>query len=336
MKSFLFLTLCCFGTAQPNFQCLSDAECLNDGECLDSLNFCRCPAGFGGEDCSATCPRVCQNGGTCRFHNDISHGSDQDGTTFCKCMPNFLGVSCEMSFVQCGSLRCLHGGTCDGGACKCPYPRKGDQCQYESLQDPRIPAFECQDNAECLNGGRCIDMFLEAGNNYCQCPVGFGGDDCASTCRRACQNGGSCRFHQDISHGSDQDGDTKCECPPLFLGVDCEIPYVSCPGRTEVKCLHGGTCQQSSKGYQCQCPGSRKGLVCQYSSSQEEAQHMNTSSSGNSKDDQMSLLLLSAALAGVGGIVICVTVVLTRRKQPIDTTPVSNPEEMAGTKPEMC
>merc|ERR1712048_174902 len=209
-----------------------------------------------------------------------------------------------------------------------PYPRTGDQCQYDSAQDPRIPAFECRGNADCLNGGRCIGM--EAGDNYCQCKAGFGGDDCAFTCSRTCQNGGSCRFHQDISHGSDQDGDTKCECPPSFLGVDCEIPYVSCPGRMELKCLHGGTCQKSSKGYQCQCPKNREGAFCQYLSSQEEAHNMNAGSSDDSINDQEKSVLNFAAqlagAAGIAGIIICLTIVLARKKQSIDTTNVTEPE----------
>lgn len=132
-------------------------------------------------------------------------------------------------------------------------------------------SFQCQSNADCLNGGNC----LAAGNGddavVCQCPPGTGGDDCSADCPRACKNRGSCRFYNDISHGSDQDGSTFCDCRGTeHIGVDCEIPFVACPN--DVKCLHGGTCTATSESQTgpCQCPSDRTGDVCQFDINHEE------------------------------------------------------------------
>ncbi|CAB9524489.1 sushi, nidogen and EGF-like domains 1 [Seminavis robusta] len=311
-----FLLFALFWTkaeGQAQFQCQTDADCLNNGFCELKISsgerYCRCPSGFGGQDCSATCLRECQNGGSCRYHEDISHGSDQDGDTYCECPETFLGVNCEIPFTLCpdDNLKCLNGGTCvavtdspSSFRCDCPGTRTGEVCQYDSPEDPRIPPFQCETNSDCLNNGSCIQ---DSTQKICQCQDGFGGEDCSETCLQDCQNGGSCRYHKDISHGSDQDGNTLCQCIGNYVGVNCEIPFTSCPGGGIIRCLHGGSCEPRPNGvYGCSCPSPRTGDFCQFDSKDDPRisngqSHQNHLSIKEDKSVEKALAMALGAIA---------------------------------------
>jgi hypothetical protein len=171
--------------------------------------------------------------------------------------------------------------------------------------------IQCQSDADCLHNGSCQQP--DSSRSYCQCPNGFGGDDCSATCLKDCQNGGSCRYTQDVSHGSDQDGNAYCECEGTFVGVNCEIPFTLCgSGSNVVRCLHGGICEKKKSGefYGCQCPTPRTGDMCQYTS-QDDDPHGNmsvvaqSSSQNNASSDQdnfnkaLAMMLGAIAVAGI-------------------------------------
>lgn len=61
----------------------------------------------------------------------------------------------------CSNVKCLNGGVCIDGTCKCPGGYSGPNCEN---YDP------CY-NITCLNGGTCA-------NGSCNCPIGYGGSDC--------------------------------------------------------------------------------------------------------------------------------------------------------------
>lgn len=193
------------------------------------------------------------------------------------------------------------------------------------------PDFECQQDSDCQNGGSCI--LMQGEDHYCQCPPGYGGQDCSAPCDHECLNGGSCRMRQ-----MGQVVREYCECPPhQFMGPKCEISFTRCPGKLEVKCFHGGTCERGSDGYQCTCPADRTGAFCQLA-----VQDPHTASSSNNKDDdaksvQLAFLLLAVALAGAGFITMITICYCGRRKGTIDTrneVDVTSPAQ--GRLPEMA
>ena len=68
---------------------------------------------------------------------------------------------------------CLGGGNYNPSfkSCFCPKNRHGSQCQYE---------IECLIDADCMNGGKCIDIMStrKATKRQCFCPDGHFGSKC--------------------------------------------------------------------------------------------------------------------------------------------------------------
>lgn len=114
--------------------CSSDntIECVNLPE-TDSF-VCRCADGWGGnlcnqdiDECPATGPDPCNNGGRC--DNNLGGYSCED------CPPNRTGPFCEV-LLTCDDMPCLNGGNCsdEGGvvSCKCTDGYTGVMCEIES------------------------------------------------------------------------------------------------------------------------------------------------------------------------------------------------------------
>ena len=47
----------------------------------------------------------------------------------CQCKPGFVGKKCIRRSLMC-KKKCLNGGRCFGGKCKCPKSHWGDNCQH--------------------------------------------------------------------------------------------------------------------------------------------------------------------------------------------------------------
>lgn len=127
---------------QVKFECASDKDCMSGGTCVGMQttdHYCSCPQGWGGVDCSRECDRICDNGGSCRFHDSSDTSMFE---TYCECPPHqFEGLNCEIPFTVCPGrrhMRCFYGGTCarvsDGYECDCPADRQGEFCQLENTQ----------------------------------------------------------------------------------------------------------------------------------------------------------------------------------------------------------
>ncbi|GAQ87505.1 hypothetical protein KFL_003570140 [Klebsormidium nitens] len=125
---------------------------------------------------SALCNPPCLNGGVGALI--------ANGTCTCTCpAPDinavgssfYTGLQCETPAVLCDSTGyyCANGGQCPatwqpGGACTCPDPFYGPQCQFVGVQCGTV---------SCQNGGRCgADV-----NNQptCVCLAGYTGSDCS-------------------------------------------------------------------------------------------------------------------------------------------------------------
>ncbi|CAF3347944.1 unnamed protein product [Rotaria socialis] len=197
---------------------------------------------------SNECLDYCSNDGLCIETNNGLQ---------CICLPEWTGHRCDsprdssltkqmynsqvdMTFVRsnpCDSAPagyCKNTGICfvEGVAfkCFCPYPYTGEYC--EDLSD-------CFDY--CLNNGICK---LESNTPKCVCSLPWTGNRCQkleATTTVATQSTPSttnipCTY---VPPGYCNSGtciavnnQARCQCPPEFLGLQCEIPRGATPSQT--------------------------------------------------------------------------------------------------------
>ena len=119
----------------PIYESCNEGTCQNGGSCLRYYNmegnYCLCPAGWGGRDCSLDIDecflRPCQNGGTC---------NNTMGGYTCSCLPGFTGKNCDIINGSCDTVKCQNGGNCtisEGGVpqCECENGFVGSFCERE-------------------------------------------------------------------------------------------------------------------------------------------------------------------------------------------------------------
>lgn len=90
------------------FNCnLEDSPCLQFGNCTTSSGLCKCPAGFGDQDCSkALCGSLAD--GDNRPQNDKEKDPDDFGKSLaCDCPNGWQGINCNVCTEDesCGPLR---------------------------------------------------------------------------------------------------------------------------------------------------------------------------------------------------------------------------------------
>lgn len=108
--------------AEPGDACDYDDHCENGGTCEEAdeqhtHKYCHCADGFAGIRCHDFCPKNCQNGSYCRYHEMAEpHRFDKDRDPddyVCQCFGLFEGDLCEISYMNCGDgTRCYNGGVC--------------------------------------------------------------------------------------------------------------------------------------------------------------------------------------------------------------------------------
>ncbi|XP_072173130.1 uncharacterized protein [Diadema setosum] len=221
--------------------------CRNDGQCFeDSIGpFCFCPNGVSGIWCEfapGVCYPVnpCQNGGICWPDGDRA---------YCQCQPGFFGDFCEQTEVECGP--CVNGDCVtglDGGfECRCPSNYVGSRCEFPNpcTIDP------------CQNGAPCVPNDAD-GSFSCACPEGFSGTLCDVTellgcASLPCQNGATCSDVGDNSY--------TCTCSSGYTGRDCETDIDECSSQP---CQNGASCQNLDGGFNCVCPATFSGPLCEF------------------------------------------------------------------------
>ena len=276
-------------------------QCHNGGVCvlgsnqndMSAENYCSCPEGTSGKRCENVdnCSIECENGSSCRHHDDVTHANDSGDDDYCECVGNFKGQKCSVPFETCPTtsegdeMECLWGGKCvlnddKQYDCDCPDGRYGLHCEFGDVSTIEDWNGDCNSDGDCQNNGLCIKSHDSANTqktgmkttaNQCLCPLSFGGKNCETRCKSLnCQHGSSCRFPEeaDVSHANDTpEAGAFCDCMDLpFKGKECEIAMVKCPDGLE--CLYGGTCigsEEDTDGdfYNCACPPGRKGLQCE-------------------------------------------------------------------------
>ncbi|GBG29733.1 Wnt inhibitory factor 1 [Hondaea fermentalgiana] len=164
---------------------------------------------------SATCAKVCENGGECIADDQCQCASGWEGddctTPICTGNPSNQRQIC----VAPDTYDCIPGYTnapaCDqalcvqtchhGGECAAP-----DTCACASgWMDANCTTPVCDQT--CGNGANCTAP------NTCTCPSDWTGDDCRQpVCTQTCMNGGTCVAPD------------TCRCTPEYSGHDCSLP----------------------------------------------------------------------------------------------------------------
>ncbi|OWZ23365.1 hypothetical protein PHMEG_0001774 [Phytophthora megakarya] len=159
--------------------------CENGGVC-SAPDVCTCTSGWTGDDCTIpVCSTSCGS-------RQICVGPDQ-----CACIPGYGGFP-TCSTPQCVQI-CAHGGICSApDTCSCTSGWFDSNCTTPVCTQT------------CGNGGNCTAP------NTCTCSDAWKGTDCrVPVCTQTCSNGGSC-----VAPDS-------CLCAAGWSGFDCSLPI--CP-----------------------------------------------------------------------------------------------------------
>ncbi|XP_010871355.2 protein jagged-1b-like isoform X1 [Esox lucius] len=172
----------------------------------------------------------------CRPRDDFfgHYNCDHNGNK--TCLDGWSGPECSTALCRQG-CSAEHGSCKSPGDCKCLYGWQGDYCD------------KCIPHPGCVHGS-CVEPW------QCLCDTNFGGQLCdkdLNTCgtHQPCTNGGTCS-----NTGPDK---YHCACPDGFSGVNCERADHAC---LSDPCFNGGSCVETSQGFECQCAPGWTGLSC--------------------------------------------------------------------------
>lgn len=166
---------------------------------------------------TATCAKICENGGTCTGPDTCTcrtgwSGDDCSipvcdapkctgrqvcvGPNECACVPGYAGADCRTPLC---AQQCRNGGTCSApDTCACSA----------GWFDANCTTPVCSQT--CGNGGNCTAP------DTCSCPLEWQGADCrVPVCLQTCGNGGACVAPD------------TCLCAVGWSGHDCSLPICS-------------------------------------------------------------------------------------------------------------
>ncbi|KAJ8285050.1 hypothetical protein COCON_G00039000 [Conger conger] len=152
------------------------------------------------------------------------------------CLDGWAGPDCNTAICRQGCST-EHGSCKQPGDCKCLYGWQGEYCD------------KCIPHPGCVHG-TCGEPW------QCLCDTNWGGQLCnkdLNYCgtRQPCLNGGTCS-----NTGPDK---YQCSCPEGYSGVDCERAEHAC---LSDPCSNGGSCVETSQGFECQCAAGWSGPAC--------------------------------------------------------------------------
>jgi hypothetical protein len=232
----VYLSFGLLAVAEEIIECPSSLSCQNDAPCVKgSADFVSHPK---------------DGGKPLHFHEE----SIRDGA-HCKCPPGWTGLECERRYKTCGgNHKCYHGSDCVPGIhdtfgnlqlfCDCHKAVDEDGTRYvgkwcehpvvEHCSNSHDPLGNLVEEAFCVNGGSCNDLYPQSGLP-CKCSHEFEGPHCefkvgsVPACTLKCHNNGHCHLgiQNPDQSGTPFSGDTshymRCVCPPGFEGHRCEI-----------------------------------------------------------------------------------------------------------------
>ncbi|XP_017571984.2 protein jagged-1a [Pygocentrus nattereri] len=172
----------------------------------------------------------------CRPRDDFfgHHTCDHNGNK--TCMEGWASPECSTAICKQG-CSAEHGSCKVPGDCKCLYGWQGEYCD------------QCIPHPGCVHG-TCVEPW------QCLCDTNWGGQLCdkdLNTCGtlQPCLNGGTCS-----NTGPDK---YHCACPEGYSGQNCERADNACLSEP---CFNGGSCVESSQGFECQCAPGWTGPSC--------------------------------------------------------------------------
>ncbi|XP_057188255.1 protein jagged-1a isoform X1 [Triplophysa rosa] len=172
----------------------------------------------------------------CRPRDDFfgHYTCDHNGNK--TCLEGWAGPECNTAICKQGCST-EHGSCKVPGDCRCLYGWQGEYCD------------QCIPHPGCVHG-TCVEPW------QCLCDTNWGGQLCdkdLNTCRtrQPCLHGGTCS-----NTGPDK---YHCACPDGYSGLNCEKVDNACLSEP---CLNGGSCVESSQGFECQCAAGWSGPSC--------------------------------------------------------------------------
>uniref|UniRef100_A0A8C9XYX0 Delta-like protein n=1 Tax=Sander lucioperca TaxID=283035 RepID=A0A8C9XYX0_SANLU len=172
----------------------------------------------------------------CRPRDDFFGHYECDHNGNKTCLEGWSGPDCNTAICRQGCSS-EHGSCKTPGECKCLYGWQGEYCD------------QCIPHPGCVHGS-CVEPW------QCLCDTNYGGQLCdkdLNTCRtlRPCSNGGTCS-----NTGPDK---YHCSCPDGYSGVNCQRAEHAC---LSSPCLSGGSCVETSLGFECRCAAGWTGPSC--------------------------------------------------------------------------
>lgn len=150
----------------------------------------------------------------------------------------------------------------DVSLCLCAENFRGPTCssvfnltiQRETQEKPNTESCPKALKDLCLNGGICRKK-INSNAFACKCKNGFKGTFCNKQIQfcedpMRCKNGGTC-LQTDSVNG-------KCECPPKFKGINCEIGLECKPNI----CRNNQPCLSIDGKPTCICYSGLSGPLC--------------------------------------------------------------------------
>ncbi|MBN3285623.1 JAG1B protein, partial [Polyodon spathula] len=152
------------------------------------------------------------------------------------CLEGWSGPDCNTAICRQGCSN-EHGICKLPGECRCLYGWQGQYCD------------KCIPHPGCVHG-TCVEPW------QCLCETNWGGQLCdrdLNYCgtHQPCLNGGTCS-----NTGPDK---YQCSCPEGYSGITCEKAEHAC---LSDPCSNGGSCVETSFGYECQCAPGWVGPSC--------------------------------------------------------------------------
>ncbi|KAM6941369.1 protein jagged-1a-like isoform 1-T1 [Lycodopsis pacificus] len=176
------------------------------------------------------CNKFCRPRDDFFGHYECDHNGDKT------CLEGWAGPDCNTAMCRQGCST-EHGICKVPGECKCLYGWQGEYCDH------------CIPHPGCVYGS-CVEPW------QCLCDTNYGGQLCdkdLNMCAtlQPCLNGGTCS-----NTGPDK---YHCSCPDGFSGVTCHRADHAC---LSSPCLSGGSCVETSQGFECRCAPGWTGPSC--------------------------------------------------------------------------
>ncbi|XP_068444759.1 protein jagged-1a-like [Clinocottus analis] len=174
----------------------------------------------------------------CRPRDDFFGHYECDHNGNKTCLDGWSGPDCNTAICRQGCST-EHGSCKVPGECKCLYGWQGEYCD------------QCIPHPGCVHGS-CVEPW------QCLCDTNYGGQLCdkdLNTCAtlQPCLNRGTCS-----NTGPDK---YHCSCPRGFSGVNCQRADHAC---LSSPCLEGGSCVETSRGFECRCAPGWSGPSCSH------------------------------------------------------------------------